>query len=1355
MASVGSGGTWQCSPGSDLADGVYTVVAVASGGNVVCPSNSDVFTIDTVAPPAPGFTAPASPTSQTRPTFSGTGVPGDTVQVSDAHGELCSAVVAQNGTWSCAPSAALSDGSYALTAVQVDSAGNQSPPATQTVVINTSKPNTPTLIGPASPTRVAILPFSGQSDVGTTVTVRDSSGDTICTSGAVTGASAGASSGPWSCSSGHLADGSYTFTAIAQSATNVPSNPSLAITIVVDTTPPAAPVLDAVPSPTAQHFPLFSGSAEAGSQVAVFEGNTQLCSGPSVGNFSCVSTVSLANGAHTVTADATDAAGNVSAMSAAVSFTVDDTVAPAPTLAPLPTPPGGQPGFTAQTEPTFSGTGVPGDQVTARIVGSVPLCSATVAGDGSWSCASTVTLTGQPATAYSVEAVQQAPAGTHALSPPSAPIEFTVDTHVPATPELDPPASPSSDHTPTFTGSAEAQDDVEVDDAQAGALCTTSADAQGNFGCAPAQALADGTYQLTARSYSRAGISSATSTPARTLTIFTATALAAPTIDQPVSPTRNSKPTLSGTASAGVTVTVHAGSQAILQQPDQRRQVELRSRDRARRRHLRAHRARLRREREQLARLRLGGPGDRHPRAGRAGHPRARGRERARRSGGHRQRHRPSGDAGGAHPRRTRRGQHQRRRRRQLDARARLARPRSPHLDRHRHRRRGQRQPVRAGHLLDHPRRHRARRLRQRRPADAALRARDAPLLLAASPPGRRPRARQAGRPALSSEAASRRPARRRPDSRPPALRPDSSSPCCSPLRSRGRSSSILGNLQPPSDGEGLLGVEGARPPVEGDPRASVNLWLDNAFQPLVFQANSGARDVLVDNRVESFLGVQLHLWRPLSLAVQLPFLLAQTGDFSALPPSAQPAGALGGGVGDLRLTPRLAILRQETAPVDLGAQVSLTLPTASSAAYTGDTRVQFEMLAALARDLDLGNHAFELLGNVLVRLRAPEQIVDVKTGNELGLRLGFAWLLDRSWVAVPRRLFVEAEGESALRGSFAAGTVPAEWRAGASFCAAQAVSLDLGAGTALGDGIGAPRARVIFGLGYAPEACGQAGRDRFAARAHGAPPPAAALAVNEAAAAPDAPTARAATVSHIEESSAAAPSPASPRAEASAPANASATSSSSASGAAASNPEAFIAAPPAAPTASAPPADALALPDVDALPAPPLPALVPAPPEKKPPAAAAESDALPLTPLVALNELHPAVAAPLAASGPDRDGDGLGDSLRFVPRSSRSARQPRLPGRHPDADRPRRRSAHARFTHRVPRRQVGARAQLAGAPAAARRGAQEPPRDHPPRGPRPHQRRDPRKRARWPSRRSAPRRWSSSSAARASPSIG
>ena len=141
-----------------------------------------------------------------------------------------------------------------------------------------------------------------------------------------------------------------------------------------------------------------------------------------------------------------------------------------------------------------------------------------------------------------------------------------------------------------------------------------------------------------------------------------------------------------------------------------------------------------------------------------------------------------------------------------------------------------------------------------------------------------------------------------------------------------------LGRLTPAADGEGMLGVEGARPPIDGEPRTSVNLWLDSAVQPLVFQPASGGRQVLIDNRVESFVGAQFHIWQPVSLAVQLPFLLAESGDLSALPAASRPSGNLGGALGDVRLTPRLALLRQETAPLDLGAQVSLTLPTATGA---------------------------------------------------------------------------------------------------------------------------------------------------------------------------------------------------------------------------------------------------------------------------------------------------------------------------------------------------------------------------------------------------------------------------------------
>ena len=149
------------------------------------------------------------------------------------------------------------------------------------------------------------------------------------------------------------------------------------------------------------------------------------------------------------------------------------------------------------------------------------------------------------------------------------------------------------------------------------------------------------------------------------------------------------------------------------------------------------------------------------------------------------------------------------------------------------------------------------------------------------------------------------------------------------PLAARAQATSTDVSLfRPASGGDGFASVEGARPPLAGE-GLELRTWIDYAVHPLVFQAQSGINDVLVRSRTGGWLGVQTHLLGPLSVAVQLPVTYSQQGDLSSLPPSSRGPSSLVGGLGDLRLTPRLALLRQEWAGIDLATQVSLEFPTA------------------------------------------------------------------------------------------------------------------------------------------------------------------------------------------------------------------------------------------------------------------------------------------------------------------------------------------------------------------------------------------------------------------------------------------
>jgi len=221
---------------------------------------------------------------------------------------------------------------------------------------------------------------------------------------------------------------------------------------------------------------------------------------------------------------------------------------------------------------------------------------------------------------------------------------------------------------------------------------------------------------------------------------------------------------------------------------------------------------------------------------------------------------------------------------------------------------------------------------------------------------------------------------------------------------------------------------------------------------------------------VASFTG-QAHVAGPLSLGLQLPFLVQQSGDLSPLPSNVSGGAILGGGLGDLRATARVGVFRQERAGFDLAVQASADLPTAKKQTFLGDSAVQGEGLAAVGyRVAFSARSALDLLGNAFFRIRPSRDVLAVKTGSEIGLRGAVAWLPGGGPLA-PQRVVFEMEGASFLRAGLGSGSVPAEWRGGFSYCAGP-VTFDFGIGGALSAGVGTPALRIIGGVGFAPSVC-------------------------------------------------------------------------------------------------------------------------------------------------------------------------------------------------------------------------------------------------------------------------------------------
>ncbi|MBZ4331842.1 Ig-like domain-containing protein [Corallococcus sp. AS-1-12] len=552
-ATVNASGNWSCTPSVPLPDGAHTVTAQAadSSGNL-SPTTSVGFNVDTTAPVAPVISTPAqnAQLNTATPTFTGTAEAGSTVTVREGTTVLCTTTAnALTGAWSCASTVTLGSGSHTVTATAQDAVGNTGPAsAGRTFVVDVTAPPAPVIVAPAAGAAVGSTTptFSGFAEAGSTVTVVVG-GVTVCT------ATANAS-GAWSCvSATTLPQGPQTATVTATDAAGN-TGPASTTTFSVDTVAPAAPVVTA---PTANQTvatktPVFSGTAEANSTVTVREGTTVLCTttANASGAWSCTSST-LADGSHSITATARDAAGNTGPASTAVPFTVDATAPVAPIVS---APTSGQT-VTTQT-PVLSGTAEANSTVTVR-EGTTVLCTATANASGTWSCTSSTLSEGS----HTISATARDAAGN--TGPASTAVPFTVDTVAPVAPVIASPTANQSvgSQTPVLSGTAEANSTVTVREGTT-VLCTATANASGAWSCT-SSTLAQGAHTITATARDAAGNTG----PASAAVPFTVdtVAPAAPVVTAPTAgqTLTTQTPVLSGTAEANSTVTVREGTTVL------------------------------------------------------------------------------------------------------------------------------------------------------------------------------------------------------------------------------------------------------------------------------------------------------------------------------------------------------------------------------------------------------------------------------------------------------------------------------------------------------------------------------------------------------------------------------------------------------------------------------------------------------------------------------------------------------------------------------------------------------------------------------------------------------------------------
>jgi hypothetical protein len=190
-------------------------------------------------------------------------------------------------------------------------------------------------------------------------------------------------SGVWSKALSSLSEGAHTYTAKATDAAGNTSSASNARTVKVDTQAPPAP---AITNPADKSYDndgnfTLSGTAEANSTVTIFEGTTSkgTTQTDTQGNWSKALS-GVADGSHTYTAKAADAAGNVSTASNVRTLTVDATPPTVNIVSPADTATGVTPNtnLTAIFSEAMDSSSISDQTFTLKEQGSISKLGATV-----------------------------------------------------------------------------------------------------------------------------------------------------------------------------------------------------------------------------------------------------------------------------------------------------------------------------------------------------------------------------------------------------------------------------------------------------------------------------------------------------------------------------------------------------------------------------------------------------------------------------------------------------------------------------------------------------------------------------------------------------------------------------------------------------------------------------------------------------------------------------------------------------------------------------------------------------------------------------------------------------------------
>jgi hypothetical protein len=402
-----------------LAEGEHTITMREVDGPYASDDVSRTITIDTIAPAGLSVAAPADGAviGNDQPYITGTAgtAVGDAASISvtvrDAATNLvhqdAAVPVAADGTWQELSAALPANGGYTIDVSQSDAAGNVS---TDTTGFS---------LAAGVPTVAITAPVSGATNDATVTVTGTISGASTISLSVTKDAEAPVvhpvtATGPtWSHDLTLTGDGSY---AISASATNVAgAGASNSVVLVLDTLAAATPTITAPVGATPTTTPMASGAADPAATILLEIDGSPLLPAPVADGTGAWSfqLPALGQGAHSLTAQADDGAGNLSGV-ATSNFSIDTL---APTTPIITTPLDGST-LNAATI-TITGFGEAGATVSVR-EDATTIGTGLVAANGSWQATATLANGAHTIVAKQQDAALQ-------QSADSAAVAFTID----------------------------------------------------------------------------------------------------------------------------------------------------------------------------------------------------------------------------------------------------------------------------------------------------------------------------------------------------------------------------------------------------------------------------------------------------------------------------------------------------------------------------------------------------------------------------------------------------------------------------------------------------------------------------------------------------------------------------------------------------------------------------------------------------------------------------------------------------------------------------------------------------------------------------------------------------------------